>query len=69
MNSHYFFIKTKPSKLFMMAAIPGGISMLASSLYGVFESIFVGKIIGTTAFAAFGIAFPFIILNFGSERR
>ncbi|MBR4282143.1 MAG: MATE family efflux transporter, partial [Clostridia bacterium] len=38
--------------------------MLASSLYGLFESIFIGKFLGTTAFAAFGMAFPLIILNF-----
>ena len=63
-DSQSFFLKTKPSKLFMLAAIPGGISMLASSLYGVFESIFVGKFLGTTAFAAFGMAFPFVIMNF-----
>ncbi|MDD4689806.1 MAG: MATE family efflux transporter [Eubacteriales bacterium] len=62
--SQNLFLKTRPSTLFMKAAIPGGISMLASSLYGVFESIFVGKFLGTTAYAAFGIAFPFIIMNF-----
>ncbi|MFA7637061.1 MAG: MATE family efflux transporter [Monoglobales bacterium] len=38
--------------------------MLASSLYSVFDSIFVGKFLGTTAFAALGLAFPLIIINF-----
>ena len=38
--------------------------MLASSMYQIFDSIFVGKFIGTTAFAALGLAFPLIIINF-----
>ncbi|MDD4011445.1 MAG: MATE family efflux transporter, partial [Sphaerochaetaceae bacterium] len=42
----------------------GGLSMLASSLYMVFESIFVGKFLGTTAFAALGLAMPIVIMNF-----
>lgn len=62
--SHSLYLNTKPSKLFMKAAIPGGISMLASSLYTVFESIFVGKFLGTTAFAALGLALPVVIMNF-----
>ena len=48
----------------MKAAIPGAISMVASSLYSVFDSMFVGKYLGTTAFAALGLAMPLIIINF-----
>ncbi len=48
----------------MKAAIPGGVSMLASSLYIVFESIFVGKFLGTTAFAALNLSLPVVIMNF-----
>lgn len=62
--SYSLYVKTKPSKLFLKAAIPGGISMLVSSIYMIFDSVFVGKFIGTTAFAALGLAFPFIIVNF-----
>lgn len=62
--SQNIFLDMKPSKLFLRAAIPGGISMLASSLYGVFESAFIGKFLGTTAFAAFGMAFPVVVMNF-----
>lgn len=58
------YLNEKPHRLFLRAALPGGISMLASSLYGVFESIFVGKFLGTTAFAAFGMSFPIVIMNF-----
>ena len=64
MSSQSLYLNTKPSKLFMKAAIPGGISMLASSLYSVFDAIFVGKFLGTTAFAALGLAMPLIIINF-----
>ena len=64
MSYQDLYLNTKPSKLFLRAAIPGGISMLASSLYGVFESIFVGKFLGTTAFAALGLALPIVIMNF-----
>lgn len=64
MNNQNLYLKTKPSKLFMKAAIPGSISMLVSSLFTVFDSMFVGKFIGTTAFAALGLAMPFVIINF-----
>ena len=62
--SRFLYLDTKPGKLFLKTAIPGGISMLASSMYQIFDSIFVGKFIGTTAFAALGLAFPLIIINF-----
>ena len=62
--SRSLYLGTKPGKLFLKTAIPGGISMLASSMYQIFDSIFVGKFIGTTAFAALGLAFPLIIINF-----
>ena len=64
MSSRSLYLDTKPGRLFFKTAIPGGISMLASSLYQIFDSIFVGKFIGTTAFAALGLAFPLIIINF-----
>lgn len=64
MNSKALFSKTSPAKLFFLAAIPGAISMLASSLYGLFDGIFVGRLLGDTAFAALNLAFPFVIINF-----
>lgn len=64
MSSRSLYLDTKPGRLFLKTAIPGGISMLASSMYQIFDSIFVGKFIGTTAFAALGLAFPLIIINF-----
>lgn len=63
-DSRALYLDTKPGRLFMKAAVPGAVSMLASSLYQIFDSIFVGKFIGTTAFAALGLAFPLIIVNF-----
>lgn len=64
MDSKELFLKTRPLKLFFIAAIPGAISMLASALYGLFDGIFVGQILGDTAFAAINLAFPFVIINF-----
>ena len=64
MDSRELYLNTRPGWLFMKTAVPGGISMLASSMYQIFDSIFVGKFIGTTAFAALGLAFPLIIINF-----
>ncbi|WP_312106128.1 MATE family efflux transporter [Lachnoclostridium sp.] len=64
MNQEKLFEKTSPMKLFFLAAIPGGISMLASSLYGLLDGIFVGRILGEASFAALNLAFPFVVINF-----
>lgn len=47
-----------------MIAIPGVISMIASSLWGLFDGIFVGNLMGEAAFAALHPAFPFVLINF-----
>ena len=64
MDSKELFLKTNTKRLFFIAALPGAISMLASALYGLFDGIFVGRILGDTAFAAINLAFPFVIINF-----
>lgn len=64
MNSSDLYAKTAPLKLFFMIAIPGAISMIASSLWGLFDGIFVGNILGENAFAALNLAFPFVLINF-----
>ena len=64
MRSTTFFAKTPPIKLFLMASIPGMVSMLASSLYQTFDGMLVGQILGPTAFAAINLAMPFVIINF-----
>ena len=64
MNHKELFLKTSVWRLFFIAALPGAISMLASALYGLFDGIFVGQILGNTAFAAINLAFPFVIINF-----
>lgn len=64
MNSSNLYAKTAPLKLFFMIAIPGAVSMIASSLWGLFDGIFVGNLLGETAFAALNLAFPFILINF-----
>ena len=64
MDSKYLFSKVAPTKLFFIAAIPGAISMLASALYQLLDGIFVGQLLGDTAFAALNLAMPFVIINF-----
>lgn len=64
MDSNQLFAKTRPLKLFFMAAIPGTLGMLAGSLYGIIEGVFVGQVLGETSFAALNIAFPFVYINF-----
>lgn len=64
MNTHSLFAKTPPVRLFFTAAIPGAISMLASALYQLIDGVFVGRILGETAFAALNLSMPFVIINF-----
>ena len=64
MNSYDLYTKTRPVNLFFMVAVPGGISMIASSLWGIFDSIFVGNYLGETALAALNLAFPFVLICF-----
>lgn len=64
MNSETLFAKTPPLKLFFLASLPGAVGMLASALYQLFDGIFVGQYLGSTAFAALNLAMPFVIINF-----
>lgn len=64
MNTHSLFAKTPPVRLFFTAAIPGAVSMLASALYQLIDGVFVGRILGETAFAALNLSMPFVIINF-----
>lgn len=64
MDPKKLFLKTSPLRLFFLTALPGAISMLASAMYGIFDGVFVGNIVGDTAFAAINLAFPFVILNY-----
>ena len=63
-SSDKLFGSTRPLQLFLMAAIPGAVSMLASSLYQTLDGAFVGQGLGATAFAAINLAMPFVIINF-----
>ena len=58
------FGKTPPTKLFLMAALPGIISMLASALYQLIDGAFVGQLLGGESFAALNLAMPFVVINF-----
>ena len=58
------FGSTPITKLFFMAALPGAVGMLVSSIYGTMDGIFVGNYVGETAFAAINLAMPFVIVLF-----
>ena len=64
MDSPTLFSQTPPVRLFFFAAIPGALSMLASSLYYTLDGVFVCQFIGAMAFAAINLAMPFVIINF-----
>ena len=64
MRSNALFLHTSPLKLFLLASIPGAVSMLASALYQTLDGVFVGHFLGPTAFAAVNLAMPFVIVNF-----
>ncbi len=64
MESREFFTETKPIKLFFRMALPGMISMFSMSVYSLFEGMFIGRFIGSTAFAAMNLALPFVMINF-----
>ena len=63
MDYKELFAKTPPTRLFFRAALPGCAGMLASALYQLIDGIFVGRILGDTAFAALNLAMPFVIIN------
>lgn len=58
------FSQVAPARLFFIAAVPGALGMLASSLYQLLDGIMVGQFLGDTAFAAVNLAMPFVIINF-----
>ena len=64
MDQKTLFLETPPQRLFFRAALPGSVGMLASSLYQLMDGIFVGRILGDSAFAALNLAMPLVIINF-----
>ena len=64
MDQKTLFLETPPRRLFFRAALPGSVGMLASSLYQLMDGIFVGRILGDSAFAALNLAMPLVIINF-----
>lgn len=64
MESNKLFAETPPFKLFIRAALPGAIAMLASMLYDTADGILVGRYLGQESFGAVTIAIPLVILCF-----
>ena len=64
MDYKTLYAKTPPTRLFLKAALPGSVGMLASSVYQLIDGMLVGQLLGNTAFAALNLAMPFVIINF-----
>ena len=64
MDPKVFFSQTPPGRLFLAAALPGAVGMLASALYQLIDGILVGQVLGEAAFDAINLAMPFVIINF-----
>lgn len=64
MDYKVLYEKTSPTKLFAIVAVPGVISMLVSALYQIIDGAIVGRILGSTAFAAVNLVMPLVIINF-----
>ena len=63
MENITLFEKTPPLKLFFKAAIPGSIGMLASAIYLFFDGVIISRLLGETAFAAFNLTIPIVVVN------
>lgn len=64
MNAEKMYATMNPWRLFFVVALPGMVSMLAMSVYSIFEGIFIGQTLGEGAFAAINIAMPLVMINF-----
>lgn len=64
MRPKSLFLQTPPVRLFFMAALPGAAGMFASIIYSIIDGVLVGNLLGTTAFAAISLGWPFIVINF-----
>ncbi len=64
MNAEKMYATMNPWRLFFVVALPGMVSMIAMSVYSIFEGIFIGQTLGESAFAAINIAMPLVMINF-----
>ena len=55
MDPKTLFAQTPPGRLFLTAALPGAIGMLASALYQLIDGVLVGQVLGEAAFAAINL--------------
>lgn len=64
MKTEEMYASMAPWRLFFVVALPGMVSMFAMSIYSIIEGIFIGQVLGESAFAAVNIAFPLVMINF-----
>ena len=62
MKTEEMYASMAPWRLFFVVALPGMVSMFAMSIYSIIEGIFIGQVLGESAFAAVNIAFPLVNL-------
>ena len=60
------FLHTALTRLFILTAAPGAVSMLASAFYDILDGIIVGRLLGAQSFAAVNMAMPFVVLLFAA---
>ena len=64
MKPEIMYATMKPWRLFFKVALPGMVSMFAMSIYSIIEGIFIGQVLGESAFAAVNIGIPLVTITF-----
>lgn len=64
MKPEVMYATMTPWRLFFKVALPGMVSMFAMSVYTIIEGIFIGQVLGESAFAAVNIGIPLVTITF-----
>ena len=64
MKPEVMYATMPPWRLFFKVALPGMVSMFAMSVYSIIEGIFIGQVLGESAFAAVNIGIPLVTITF-----
>ena len=64
MKPEVMYATMTPWRLFFKVALPGMVSMFAMSIYNIIEGIFIGQVLGESAFAAVNIGIPLVTITF-----
>lgn len=64
MKPEMMYATMNPWRLFFKVALPGMVSMFAMSVYSIIEGVFIGQVLGESAFAAVNIGIPLVTITF-----